>query len=133
MKKKRIVSKGINKILLILIILIIGFLVYIVKNNQSNKMAIEEILSEVENIEANLNEYIVYGTHLNIKGEIKDSIKDIKQINLVLAEKDDKEEKIALKYEQNGDKISFYTSELINRGIDLEKVSVRKLFHGYRS
>ena len=125
MSKKRKAPKFTLMILLILIILIIGFTIYIAQNKQNSKHVIEEVLSNVQNIEANLTEYIVYGTHLNIKGEIKDEISEIQEVSMILAGADKEENKMSLKYEEDKGKIKFSTSDLINKGIDLENLSVR--------
>ena len=69
MGSKGIASKIILGILIILIILIALFSIYIVQNDKISKIELEEILLKVEEEEANLTEYIVYGTHLNLKGD----------------------------------------------------------------
>ncbi len=64
-----------------------------------NKTEKEETFSNIESLNASLTEYIVYGTHLNIKGKILDRLEDVKNVNLVM-KSDAKEEKIELEYNQ---------------------------------
>lgn len=86
----------------------------------------EKIFGKVEEKSADLTEYIIYGTHLNIKGRIQDEISNINKVNLILSNIDGKEEKINLKYKEDGGILEFYTSDLINDGINLEKIPVNK-------
>lgn len=116
---------GILAILIILIILILAFGLYIFV---SDKNGMEKIFSKVEEEEASLTEYIVYGTHLNIKGEVKTETAGIKEVNLVFMTAGEDEKKIKLKFELDGDKIKFHTSDLINTGIDLEEMDQNKYY-----
>lgn len=125
-KKKTKGSKGgILAILFILVILILAFGIYIFV---SNKNGMERILGKVDEKQATLTEYIVYGTHLNIKGEVKTETTGIKGVNLVLATTDEDEKKIKLKFEFDGDLVKFHTSDLINMGIDLEGMAQNKYY-----
>lgn len=42
---------------------------------KKTEQEIESILSKIEKEQANLTEYIIYGTHLNLKGEIFSDIR----------------------------------------------------------
>lgn len=113
-------------ILTIIIILLVTFCLCIVKYNNYNKHGMENIFKRIESQSASLTEYIVYGTHLNIKGKINENIQDIKNVNLILADISGKEEKIELNYNEDENSLEFYTSDLINAGIDLENIPVSK-------
>lgn len=126
--KKKAILKAMMTIFIILIIIIIAFLVYRINNDKLMEKNIEHIFSEVEAKEANLTEYVVYGTKLNIKGEIEESIEAISSINLVLAGPKDENKKVKLNYNVLDNKISFYTSDLINVGIDLEDIKIGKYY-----
>ncbi len=109
MRKKK--KFPIIRITLLLAIILVG--VYSVKTNVNNKKTMQEIFEKVENTEASLTEYIVYGTHLNIKGECVVAQENVSSVSLILASYET-EEKINLDYEQNGNKIVFSTGNLIN-------------------
>lgn len=131
MEGKNIVAKIALAILIILIIIVIVFAIYIVQNREHEKVQIEDIFGKVEMLEAELTEYIVYGTHLNIKGEIKEKEENIEGVNLILTGANENESITELNYEETETGINFYTSNLINEGVDLEKVSIRKTFCNY--
>lgn len=116
---------GALAILLILIILIVAFSLYIFV---SDKNGMEKLFSKVEEEEAILTEYIVYGTHLNIKGELKTETAGIKGVNLVFATTGEDEKKIKLKFEFDEGEVKFNTSDLINTGIDLEDMAQNKYY-----
>lgn len=112
--KKRIISIIIILCLLISFITIYSFYIS------------DKVLKIIEKQEANIEEYTIYGTHLNIKGNINLNI-DIKNISIVL--KNNKEEiNYKLNYEQNDNKITFYLSEYINEGINLENLKCRNYY-----
>lgn len=114
-------------IFIILLILIIAGVLYLIYSyKEYNKNGMEKIFGKVEEKVANLTEYIVYGTHLNLKGTIDDELSNVTSVNLILAKIDGTEEKVKLQYEENVQGILFYTSDLINKGIDLEKISLNK-------
>lgn len=128
MKKKK-ERKAVKRItlafLLILIIIGIVFGIYIFTFNETG---MKSIFGKVQNMNVNLTEFIVYGTHLNIKGEINESTPEVKSVNLIFAKLDGEDNKIKLKYEEHVGKILFSTSDILNDGIDLEKISVGKYY-----
>lgn len=124
-KKTKGRNGGILAILFILVILILAFGMYIFV---VNKNGAERIFSKVDEKQANLTEYIVYGTHLNIKGEVSAETSGIKGVNLVFATTKQDEKKVKLKFETSGDKLKFNTSELINTGINLEEMEENKYY-----
>lgn len=132
-RKTGIAVKTILAILIILVLLIVAFIVYKMQNDKVSKEALVDIFEYIENEEADLTEYIIYGTHLNIKGNINDTITNVQDVNLILASTSGEERLIDLKYEEEKDGISFYTSDLINKGIDLETIPVRTTFYDDRS
>ena len=107
-----------------LAILGIAFLGIIIIKNKEKQEGIQSILDKVETQKADIIEYIVYGTHLNIKGAIIKEIEDVENINLVLVGENGKEEILSLNYEVKDNKIEFWTSELLNEGIDLESFAI---------
>ncbi len=114
--------------ILIIILIIVGSIFAIskigkVKNEKDHE---KEIFESLEIEEANLTEYIVYGTHLNLKGELKGAIQDVNSVNLLLSGLNGEKKNIKVDYEIAPDKISFCTSNLINEGIDLENLSIDK-------
>lgn len=86
----------------------------------------DNILNITQKETAYITEYSIYGTHLNIKGNINFE-ENIKNINIVF-KNNNKEIKYELKYNKENNKIHFYLSNLINEGINLEKLSINSYF-----
>lgn len=81
-------------------------------NNFKNKIEDEFI---------NLDEFYIYGTHLNIKGSSNINFKNISDVKLLLKSKDDE-----IRYELNynlDNYLIFSLSSNINEGINLEKLN----------
>ena len=124
--KKIDVRKLLIRIVIIFVILIVVYIAYSVIYRTSS---VKDIFDEVEKTQVSLSEYIVYGTHLNIKGKLEIDNSDIKKVSLCLKtinEKNDKEIDLSFENTQNG--ISFYTSNLINEGINLEELSINTYY-----
>lgn len=84
----------------------------------------KKIASFLENVQvgtyANINKYVIYGTHMNITGNIAigENVNDIK---LIL--KSDQEEKdLNATFEKGDSSYSFYLSDYINDGLYLENI-----------
>ena len=116
------------KKLIILIIIIggLGFGAYSYFNEESKKeRATEKLFETVNKKQVEITKYIVYGTHLNIEGELdkklyEDNILDAK---LILKDLKNKTQEFDVEYElSNDDKFTFKTSDKINEGIDLEEL-----------
>ncbi len=88
---------------------------------EANKTEMAKIFAKVENSYAELTKYMVYGTHLNVEGEIKEEIPNIKSVKLILKKLDETEEKIDLEYKKTDGSLEFYTSDLINERNRLRK------------
>ena len=113
--------KNIVIIILIILIIVVAFIAVMAIRR---KASMEKIFGKIENINAYLTEYIVYGPHLNIKGEIRENIYNVKEVNLIFVDFEGKEEKLALNYQETEKGVEFYTSDLINEGIDLEGLGI---------
>ncbi len=112
-------------ILIVSVIAAIGFTAYkIVKNIKGEKA----IFSRVESAQAELTNYIVYGTHLNIEGKINELTQGTTDIDLILESTDGYKKEINLQYEEVEDGYKFYTSDLINTGINLEEFMKNKYY-----
>lgn len=104
-----------KKILYVFLIVLLGVFAYIFFTYQELKYY-EEILNEVESMEFNINNYSIFGTHLNIDGCIS---KELEYPELILK---NKEEEILLEsnfYNEEGN-TCFYISEYNNGGIYLD-------------
>lgn len=123
--KKKSVLKLVIGIVLIFVILLIALVgAYVVYTKISKTKEIKDIFENVEEKEAIVSEYIVYGTHLNIKGGLTIQNTDIKSASLELKNADDEvSEELNLNYTNTEEGIEFSTSDLINEGIDLEKIT----------
>lgn len=80
----------------------------------------EEILSIVEQQEVNINNYSIFGNHLNIEGCVNDILENA---SLVLKNKD---EEIILNsiFYINGESTCFYISENNNDSINLDELKI---------
>lgn len=92
----------------------------------------EEIIPKkfLETIEtttyADINQYAIYGIHLNILGEITIE-ENIENLKLVLSN-GKTEIDLQANFENNNNKYTFKTSEYINEGINLEKLPEEELY-----
>ena len=109
-----------KKFLLFLLILLIGFGVYIVYDNYINK-GIPKL--NVEEQVVNIDELFIYGTHLSLQGSV---IQD-ENLDLVLYNGDFIPFKINISDE------NFSLSDTINEGMDLESIPVGNYFAFLRS
>lgn len=103
---------------LLLVVIVLGFLGYFIYVNYINK--VPKITPEEE--KASVEEYYIYGNHLNIKGSLELNDKTYTEIKLVLYNGQDKEFDINTNYENN--ELKFYTSEYINEGIYIDDLDV---------
>ena len=121
-KEKKVAKRIILALLLLLIIAGIAFGIYAFTYSETG---MKSIFGKVQEKNANLTEFIINGTHLNLKGEINEKTPELKNVNLVFATLDGEDEKIKLKFEEEG-KITFSTTDLLNEGIDLETIKINK-------
>lgn len=114
--------------ILIIIVIILGVIFAVSKIGQTKvqKDHMKEIFESLELTEAELTEYVVYGTHLNLKGELKEATEDVNSVNLLLSGLSGETRSVKVDYEIDSSKISFSTSDVINEGIDLENLSIDK-------
>ena len=104
-----------KKILYFFLIILLVIFSYIFFTYQQLKYY-EEILSEVEILDFNINNYSIFGTHLNIEGCIN---KKLEYPELILK---NKEEVITIEstFYEEGDSTCFYISEYNDGGIYLD-------------
>ena len=124
MKEKNKISKCIV-VILIFIFLIFAYMVFYAIYNETKTI---NLFEDVETTEACLTEYIVYGTHLSLKGNLLIDNADVKNVSLCLRTINEKDIQAQLQYTKEDQGISFYTSELINQGIDLEELDVNEYY-----
>ena len=104
-----------KKVFFVLFLILLGVFSYIYYTYEESKYY-EDILDKVSLDNFSIDEYSIFGTHLNIKGCIN---KELNNSNLILK---NKEEEIILKsifYNENNT-TCFYTSEYNNDGIYLD-------------
>lgn len=115
-----------NIVVTLIFIAVIGYAVsYFLSSERKELKLTKELLTNTSKNYAEIDKYIVYGTHLNIEGEIDEKIYEdnIVSAELIFRTIEDKTEKFKIEYEiSNDDKFTFYTSENINEGINLEKL-----------
>lgn len=105
-------------------------------NNVSGESEVsQEIEKDLESEKVNVSKYLVYGTHLNIYGELKFDLEEsesvvedvIDSVTLVLKNEETLEEvEYEIKYEVVDNVLNFYTSDELNSGINLENLTLGK-------
>lgn len=134
MNIKKNVVLNIIKIIIILALMIILTLVYnyVLKSQdiqnliQEEKKKVTRLFDNIEENVACLELYTVYGNHLNFNGYIlKECVTDInlKDVKLVIKDVENNVNEYSLKYDIQGDKVTFKFSDNINEGIDLNKIT----------
>ena len=110
-------------IILIIIIAIssIGYVIYVEKNNEK----IRPLSTEQEKVA--VTEYYIYGTTLNMKGTLTIENLDFDKIELVLYNDKDFLE-YEIEYDEDGNKVNFYLSDLINEGLYLDNIEIDKRY-----
>ena len=131
--KKIFYGRLIIFIFIILIIILINRIISVVNDGDYVQAfsSVGEISKDIEkdsygNVSSR---YIVYGTHLNIEGdiELKESNK-IKNVQVVAKNTSGKEIGIPTTYTCEDEKLSFSTLDKINTGLDLEKLDVKDYY-----
>ena len=102
------------KLIIIGILGFAGYYIYInYFGNDIPKINVEEKMVDVE-------EYYIYGNHLNIKGSLKITNTNYEDISLILYNGEEK--KYDVKDEKEGTTIKFCTSEYINEGMYIDNL-----------
>ena len=110
-------------IILIIIIAIssIGYVIYVEKNKE------KIIPLSTEQGKVAVTEYYIYGTTLNMKGTLTIENLDFDKIELVLYNDKDFLE-YEIEYDEDGNKVNFYLSDLINEGLYLDNIEIDKRY-----
>ena len=111
-----------KKVIILLIIIFLGASSYYFYNNiyiPSQKPTIE-----IEKNKVTITKYYIYGTHLNIEGNIKKINAKFKTIDLILWNtKTGKIKKYKINYNKNINNVDFNISDEINKGIYLDDIN----------
>ena len=79
---------------------------------------------EVEKNSAQISKYYIYGTHLNLEGEIKKINANFEDLDLVMWNaKTGKLKKFEINYKKNVNNVNFNISDEINNGIYLDNIA----------
>ena len=133
-KKNPLISK---KVTMFVITIVIIIFIYRVNANESQEndsvyaiSSINEIADEIEtNVYANVNRYIVYGTHFNIEGDIDiHETNSIDSVEVVAKTASGEEICIDTEYTHENNQLSFSTLKKINKGLDLESLKVEDYY-----
>ena len=127
-KKRKKTKKKNNRFILFLFIIIIVTVCFIITKRENENLAVTtsasigEIIDIIEEGQANVNRYIVYGTHLNVEGALTITPGDIENVQLVAKKSSGEEVEIKTTYEYENGNITFTTLDKINLGLDLESL-----------
>ena len=113
-------KKILGIILTLVILACLGYFIY--TNYFENKIAVKEVETE----KVSVNEYYIYGNHLNLKGSLEVTDKNYEDIKLTLYNGEDKD--IDIKADVEDNKITFYLSETINEGLYLDNLEKGKYY-----
>ena len=127
-RKRKKTKKKNNRFILFLFIIVIVTVCFIITKRENENLAVTtsasigEIIDIIEEGQANVNRYIVYGTHLNIEGALTITPGDIENVQLVAKKSSGEEVEIKTTYEYENGNITFTTLDKINLGLDLESL-----------
>ena len=119
-----------NRLVLFILIFVIALTYIIIQKREgeiyatTTSASIGEIIDIIEKKNAEVNKYIVYGTHLNLEGSIDITNPEIKGVNIVAKKSSGEEVIVDTTYEYESGELSFSTLNKINTGLDLESLEV---------
>ena len=128
-KKKKSYQKR-NRIVFLVFVLIILLTYIVIKKREDESYAsttsvsISEIIDIIEDGQANVSRYIVYGTHLNLEGSINITNSEIENSQIVAKKASGEEVIVDTMYEYEKGKLSFSTLDKINTGLNLEALDI---------
>ena len=129
-KKKNKSYQKRNRMVLFAFILVILLVYIIIQKREDTSYAtttsasIGDIIDVIENEEADVSRYIVYGTHLNLEGSLDIINPEIENVQIVAKKSTGEEVSVDTTYEYENGKLSFSTLDKINKGLDLESLDV---------
>ena len=129
-KKKKHVKRKINykRIAILIGVILLIFIIYKISSNAIQTVSsIAEISDTIEQTNyGKVTRYIVYGTHLNIEGniEIKEEKNKIENAQIIAKDISGNETIINTEYEYSNNLLSFSTLDQINTGLNLEELEV---------
>lgn len=131
-KEKLVYKKARSVFFLILIVLIIIFIINTVGNNNSIQTSTipDKLVNSIDLTNyANVDRYIVYGTHFNLEGtlNIKENVQ-LKEVEIVAKNSDEDEIIIDTEYTYNDNLLAFTTIEEINKGLNLEELQLNNYY-----
>ena len=133
-KKNQVFSKRIKMFIIIIVIMIFIYHICVNERQENESVyafsSINEIADEIEtNVYANVNRYIVYGTHFNIEGDIDiHETNSIDSVKVVAKTASGEEIDIDTEYTHENNQLSFSTLKEINTGLDLESLKVEDYY-----
>ena len=133
-KKNQVFSKRIKMFIIIIVIMIFIYHICVNERQENESVyafsSINEIADEIEtNVYANVNRYIVYGTHFNIEGDIDiHETNSIDSVEVVAKTASGEEIDIDTEYTHENNQLSFSTLKEINTGLDLESLKVEDYY-----
>ena len=126
-----------KRIIMFIVIIVIIISIYHISSNESEKNAsvyafssIDKIVNEIEtDAYANVNQYIVYGTHFNLEGDMEIyTDNSITSVEVVAKTASEEELTIDTEYTYEDNQLSFSTLKEINTGLDLENLEVKDYY-----
>ena len=126
-----------KRIIMFIVIIVIIIFIYHISSNESKKNAsvyafssIDKLVNEIEtDTYANINRYIVYGTHFNLEGDMEIyTDNSITSVEVVAKTASEEELTIDTEYTYEDNQLSFSTLKEINTGLDLENLEVKDYY-----
>ena len=119
-----------NRLVLVVFILVLLLVCVIIQKREDESYAsttpasLGEIIDIIEDKQAEVSRYIVYGTHLNLEGSIDITNPEIEDVKIVAKRPLGEEITVDTTYDYERGNLSFSTLDKINTGLDLESLEV---------
>ena len=127
-KRKSYQKRNGTVLFLLVIVAILTYIIIQKREDESyasvTSASIGDIIDLIESGQADVSRYIVYGTHLNIEGNIGITNPEIDDVQVVAKKSSGEEITVDTTYDYESRKLSFSTLDKINTGLDLESLDV---------
>ena len=129
-KKKKKNYQRRNRMVLLAFILLLLLVYVIIQKREDETYAtttsasLGDIIDIIEDGQADVSRYIVYGTHLNLEGSLDITNPEIKDVKIVAKKASGDEVAVDTTYDYKKGNLSFSTLDKINTGLDLESLDV---------
>ena len=129
-KKKKKNYQRRNRMVLLAFILLLLLVYVIIQKREDETYAtttsasLGDIIDIIEDGQADVSKYLVYGTHLNLEGSLDITNPEIEDVKIVAKKSSGDEVTVDTTYEYESGSLKFSTLDKINTGLNLESLDV---------